>query len=162
MKNSFAPFLVGFSLLLSASFVFAQPLSEESCSVVVSRGDAKSEINERPGLKVLDRDPRMPFKLQLEDEDSIESVVCLRSEARFSRNDYLVPLAGYRLYVKTEGEPETLNRIVSLEYEGNSFNIRLVDGPKWTVAEEKQIIDLLSFFNSTVAIKPNKTIEPTR
>ncbi len=87
-------------------------------------------VREVPGLSVLNLDPNQPFPVFATDGVKLNEVLaCWRSEARFSKNDYVVTAAGLSRYVKTDYEDESLNRSAVLENAGGSFRIRLFDRP---------------------------------
>lgn len=152
-------------LLLASLFLFsagahADPLTEDSCSVIATNTGEKPMVRDVPGLSVLNLDPNEPFPVFATDGVKLNGVMCWRSEARFSRNDYVVAAAGLSLYVKTDYEDESLNRSVVLENASGSFRIRLLSGPAWTAAEKEEMSQLVRFFNSTLKEKPDSAEEP--
>lgn len=152
-------------LLLASQFLFsagvyADPLTEDRCSVIATNTGEKPMVRDVPGLSVLDLDPSQPFPVFATDDVKLNGVMCWRSEARFSKNDYVVAAAGLALYIKTDYEDESLNRSAVLENAGGSFRIRLLSGPAWTAAEKKEMIPLIRFFNSTLKEKPDSAEEP--
>jgi hypothetical protein len=79
---------------------------------------------------------------------TVNAVVCWRSEARLAEEDYLVPEAGFALYVKTDYTNEAANRTLVLELADTSFRARLLSGPALSDAEKQEIQRLLSLYNT--------------
>ena len=140
----------------------AGPLTEDSCPLLASDPGEKATLRDVPGLTVLDRPSDEPFVLFGIDEVRVKGVLCWRSEARLSRNDYVVPAAGFPLYIKTDYDDEGQNRSIVLESTSAGFRVRLLSGPEWSDAERIEVRQLIAFYNSTQQSLPNKTLEPTR
>lgn len=137
----------------------ADPLSEESCSVVITQGDGKVDYGKVDGLKVRERDPNAALSLGADKADVvIKGIVCWRSEARFAKHDYLVARQ-YPLYMKSEHEDEARSRTAALEYASAGFRVRLLDGLPWSAAEQEEIRQRGKDYNSTIDDVPAKTME---
>ncbi len=161
------PRLLAASLIVCAVFAAASShaaaaLSEDSCSVLVTKKGEQPALQDAPGLKVLDRRPENPLVISADDGITINAIVCWRSEARFADNDYLVSEAGFPLYVKADFEDEAKNRTVSLERINGSFRIRMLSGPKWSKAEEDEMGQFISLFEAKFrehSDKPSQVVQ---
>jgi hypothetical protein len=139
--------------LLGASFAAANdaPLTEDGCSAAVSElGNAEPRFQEIPGLSILEWDPAQPLRIRGVDS-KIKGILCWRSDARFSRNDYVVALAGLPLYVKTDFLDEKRNRTLVLEGTRAGFRIRLLSGPAFSKAEREKMRRLIEHYNAARA-----------
>jgi hypothetical protein len=144
----FRSLIAGAGILFAAAGGQAASLTEESCSILASKEGEKPALRDAPGLSVLSLRPDSPLVIQAADGVKVNALVCWRSEARFSENDYLAIDAGFPLYVKADFDDESLNRTLVLERSGGAFRARLVDGPALSVAEEDEIKRFLNLYTA--------------
>jgi hypothetical protein len=124
------------------------PLTEDSCEVVVSVNGQKPELREAPGLHVLDKSESNPLVLTSTEDNKVLAIICWRSEAQLAPNDYLVPgRARVTLFIRTDTGNEATDRAIALEKSGGSYRVRMLSGPEWSKAEEREMIQAMTSFN---------------
>jgi len=126
----------------------AEPLTEDGCSAAIDQpGSTEPRFQDIPGLSILEWDPRRPLRIPGVGPD-VRGILCWRSDAKFSANDYLVALAGLPLYVKTDFIDATRNRTLVLENTKGGFRIRLLSGPEFSNPEFEEIRRLIKHYNA--------------
>jgi hypothetical protein len=127
-------------------------LTEDSCEVLSSTQGQRPELREVPGMHVLGRVETDPLVVHSTAEVQIKGVMCWRSEAKLAPNDYLVPHStGIPLYIKTDTGNEATDRTIALEKINGGIRVRLLSGPHWTPAEEKEMVQAMTLYNKRVA-----------
>lgn len=126
----------------------SEPLTEDGCSAAIDQpGSPEPSFHEVPGLSILEWDPRRPLRIPGVGSN-VRGILCWRSDARFSTNDYLVALAGLPLYVKTDFIDAARNRTLVLENTKAGFRIRLLSGPEFSSAELEEMRKLIKHYNA--------------
>jgi len=129
-------------------------LVEDACQVLSTNEGERPEIRDVPGMHVLDKNRENPLRLYSTDEVTINAVICWRSAARFSSNDYLVAeTLEVPLYIKTDFEEEDANRTMALEKVAGGFRVRLLSGPDLTESEREDLVQVVRHFNEQISGK---------
>ena len=123
------------SLILSLAFVCnlaaasePEPLTEDSCSFLLSAESGESDVVEVPGLSVLYPPEDQPtFVVEQDDGARLDAVICWRSRGEFADADARVLDAGFLFSVKS-GEAENEQTLV-LERTEVGHRVRVVAGP---------------------------------
>ena len=87
------------------------------------------------------------FVVEAVDGASVDAVICWRSEAEFTEDDYRVVAAGLPLYIKTATDNPKDSRTVVLERTTVGHRVRLVSGPSLGNSERERLKALIGEFN---------------
>jgi hypothetical protein len=142
--------VAGIAVVLMSGAVLAAdplPLTERDCSAVVTPANGPAEVRELPGMVVLDENASAQFAPPKFPDAAVKTIVCWRSVPRFVPSDRRVPDAGLRLAVKSRGIDGAEDRALVLEKMKDGYRIRALQGGSFTVAEQREIVELLQKLN---------------
>lgn len=143
-----------FALVLSLSTSGAAvsgDVIESVCAFTVKTDDGRFRIVTSETLRVLDQVSKTgAFVLPNDAPRDIASIMCARNSPVPSKNDMLVPRAGYPLYIAAPpaGGP---NRVFVLSLEGGSITYKATRGAL-TNEESKQVDGVLSEMNAATPV----------
>jgi hypothetical protein len=144
-------------LTLAPELVVGREAIETVCAFTVRTEDGRFRIVPSETLRVLDQVSETgAFVLPSDAPSDIASIMCARTSPVPSKNDMLVPRAGYPLYIAAPpaGGP---NRVFVLSLEAGVLTYKATRG-SLTDDESKQVDGVLSEMNeSTVAPAPPGT-----
>ena len=129
----------------------ARDLSETVCAFTVKTDDGRFRIVPSEELHVLDQVAEAStFRLPTDAPRDIASIMCARSSPVPIKNDMLVPLAGYPLYLSAPPAGGGPNRVFVLDSKAGVVTYTSVRGTL-TEIESSRVEDVLKEMNAAAA-----------